>query len=207
MLAPGLLAGCNEAQNKVVARPPPAVGVSVPLQKAVTPYLELTGTMAAYASVTLVARVEGYLKANNYVDGATAKAGDLLFEIEQAPYQAQVKQAEAAAQAAYAELVQAEAEFDRQSTLFKQLVTDQATLDRARAKRDSDKATLEAQEAALQNAQINLSYTRVVAPFDGIVTRHLASVGELVGKGGDTTLASLVQLEPIYVMFNVSDQA
>ena len=206
MLAPGLLAGCNEAQNKVVARPPPAVGVSVPLQKAVTPYLELTGTMAAYASVTLVARVEGYLKANNYVDGATAKAGDLLFEIEQAPYQAQVKQAEAAAQAAYAELVQAEAEFDRQSTLFKQLVTDQATLDRARAKRDSDKATLEAQEAALQNAQINLSYTRVVAPFDGIVTRHLASVGELVGKGGDTTLASLVQLEPIYVMFNVSDQ-
>ena len=206
MLAPGLLAGCNEAQNKVVARPPPAVGVSVPLQKAVTPYLELTGTMAAYASVTLVARVEGYLKANNYVDGATAKAGDLLFEIEQAPYQAQVKQAEAAAQAAYAELVQAEAEFDRQSTLFKQLVTDQATLDRARAKRDSDKATLEAQEAALQNAQINLSYTRVVAPFDGIVTRHLASVGELVGKGGDTTLASLVQLEPIYVMFNVSDE-
>jgi RND family efflux transporter MFP subunit len=162
--------------------------------------------MAAYASVNLVARVEGYLKAINYVDGATVKAGDLLFEIEQAPYQAQVKQAEAGVLAARAELAQAEAEFDRQSTLFKEAVTDQAILDRARAKRDSDKAALEAQEAALENAQINLSYTRVVAPFDGTVTRHLVSAGELVGKGGNTTLASLVQLEPIYVMFNVSDQ-
>jgi len=206
ILALGLLAGCNEAQNKFVQRPLPSVGVSAPLQKAVTPYLELTGTMAAYASVNLVARVEGYLKSINYVDGATAKAGDLLFEIEPAPYQAQFKQAEAAALAARAELVQAEAEFQRQSTLLQQAVTDQATLDRAQAKRDSDKANLEGQEAALQNAEINLSYTRVVAPFDGIVTRHLASVGELVGKGGNTTLASLVQLEPIYVMFNASDQ-
>jgi RND family efflux transporter MFP subunit len=162
--------------------------------------------MAAYASVNLVARVEGYLNAINYVDGATAKAGDVLFEIEQAPYQAQVKQAEAAELAANAEFVQADAEFNRQDTLFKQGVTDKAVLDRAQAKRDSDKATLEAQEAGLQNAEINLSYTRVVAPFDGIVTRHLASVGELVGKGGNTTLASLVQLEPIYVTFNVSDQ-
>jgi multidrug efflux pump subunit AcrA (membrane-fusion protein) len=94
VLASALLAGCNEAQNKFVAPPPPAVGVSVPLKKDVTPYLELTGTMAAYASVDLVARVEGYLTAINYVDGATAKAGDVLFEIEQAPYQAQVKQAQ-----------------------------------------------------------------------------------------------------------------
>jgi RND family efflux transporter MFP subunit len=162
--------------------------------------------MAAYASVNLVARVEGYLKAINYVDGATAKAGDVVFEIEQAPYQAQVKQAEADVMRARAELVQAEAEFGRQSTLLQENVTAQTVADQARAKRDSDKATLEAQEAVLQNAKINLSYTRVVAPFDGIVTRHLASVGELVGKGGHTTLASLVQLEPIYVMFNVSDQ-
>jgi RND family efflux transporter MFP subunit len=206
VLALGLLAGCNEAQNKFVAPPPPSVGVSVPLQKAVTPYLELTGSMAAYASVTLVARVEGYLKAINYVDGSTVKAGTLLFEIEPAPYQAQYKAAQGSVLGARADLIQAEAEFQRQFTLFQQAVTDQATLDRARAKRDADQATLETQEANLQNAGINLSYTRIEAPFDGTVTRHLASIGELVGKGGNTTLASLVQLEPIYVMFNVSDQ-
>jgi RND family efflux transporter MFP subunit len=183
VLALGLLAGCGEAQNKFVALPPPAVGVSVPVQTAVTPYLELTGTMAAYASVTLVARVEGYLKSINYVDGATAKAGELVFEIEQAPYQAQVQAAEAGVMGARAELVQAEDEYNRQYTLLQEAVTDKAIVERARAKRDSDKATLEAQEAALENAQINLSYTRVVAPFDGIVTRHLRSVGELVGRG------------------------
>jgi RND family efflux transporter MFP subunit len=205
-LVVALLAGCDEAQNKFVAPPPPTVGVSVPLQKAVTPYLEFTGTTAAYASVNLVARVEGYLKAIKYVDGATAKAGELVFEIDPAPYEAQVKQNEADVAGARAALVQAEDEFQRQSTLFKEDVNSAAFLDKARAARDTDKANVDAQEASLQTAQINLSYTRIEAPFDGIVTRHLASVGELVGIGGNTTLASLVQLDPIYVMFNVSDQ-
>jgi RND family efflux transporter MFP subunit len=108
--------------------------------------------------------------------------------------------------AASAQLEQAEAEFERQSTLFKEHVTDQAVLDLATAKRDSDKATLESQQASQQNAEINLSYTRVAAPFEGIVSRHLASVGEMVGEGKNTNLASIVQLDPIYVMFNVSDQ-
>jgi RND family efflux transporter MFP subunit len=102
--------------------------------------------------------------------------------------------------------VNSEAEFQRQLKLFQENVTDRAILDKARAKRDTDKGNTDTQTASLENAQINLSYTRVVAPFDGTVTRHLASVGELVGKGGNTTLASLVQLDPIYVMFNVSDQ-
>ena len=162
--------------------------------------------MAAYASVNLVARVEGYLKSINYVDGATAKAGETVFEIDPAPYEAQVKQNEADVAGARAALVQAEDEFQRQSTLFKEDVNSAAFLDKARAARDTDKANVDAQEASLQTAQINLSYTRIEAPFDGIVTRHLASVGELVGIGGNTTLASLVQLDPIYVMFNVSDQ-
>ena len=68
MLASVLLAGCNEAQNKFVAPPPPTVGVSAPLRKAVTPYLELTGTTTAYASINLVARVEGYLAKGSALD-------------------------------------------------------------------------------------------------------------------------------------------
>jgi RND family efflux transporter MFP subunit len=205
-LALSLLAGCNEAKNKLVLPPPASVGVAAPVQKAVTPYLELTGTMTAFASVNLVARVEGYLRSINYVDGATAKAGQLLFEIDRAPYEAQLNQAEAALAGAKAGLVQTQLEFERQNTLAQEGVNTQANLDKARANRDTDKANVESADANLQTAKINLSYTRVEAPFDGVVTRHLASLGELVGSGGRTNLASIVQLDPIYVTFNVSDQ-
>lgn len=205
-LALGLLGGCNEAQNKLVLPAPANVGVAAPMQRAVTPYLEHTGTMTAFASVDLVARVSGYLKSINYVDGATAKAGELLFEIEPAPYQAQLSQAKAALDGAKAGLVQTQAEFERQDTLQKEGVNTQANLDKARANRDTDKANVESADANLQTAQINLSYTRVEAPFDGTVTRHLASLGELVGTSGHINLASIVQLDPIYVTFNVSDQ-
>jgi RND family efflux transporter MFP subunit len=206
MLALGLLTGCNEAKNKLVLPPPANVGVAAPVQRAVTPYLEHTGTMTAFASVNLVARVNGYLKSINYVDGATAKAGELLFEIEPAPYRVQLAQAEAALDGAKAGLVQTQQEFERQDTLSKEGVNTQANLDKARANRDADKANVESADANLQSAQINLSYTRVEAPFDGIVTRHLASLGELVGTAGHINLASIVQLDPIYVTFNVSDQ-
>ena len=205
-LALGLLGGCNEAKNKLVLPAPANVGVAAPMQRAVTPYLELTGTMTAFASVNLVARVSGYLKSINYVDGATAKAGELLFEIEPAPYQAQLRQAEAALAGAKAGLVQTQQEFERQDTLQKEGVNTEANLDKARANRDTDKANVEAADANLQTAQIHLSYTRVEAPFDGIVTRHLESLGELVGSGGHVNLASIVQLDPIYVTFNVSEQ-
>jgi RND family efflux transporter MFP subunit len=154
----------------------------------------------------MVARVEGYLSAINYTDGALVKAGDLLFEIEQAPYAAQVKQSQAGLMGAHAELVQAEAEFERQSTLLRQNVTAEATMDLARAKRDSDQADVQAKEASLQTAGINLSYTQIRAPFDGMATRHLFSKGELVGTPSHTDLASVVQLNPIYVLVNVSDQ-
>jgi RND family efflux transporter MFP subunit len=205
-LALALPTGCKEQQNTFVAQPPLRVGVAAPLRKPITPYLELTGTSSAIASVDLVARVEGYLLAINYVDGAFAKSGDVLFEIDQAPYVAQVKQSEADLNGARAALVQAEAEFERQSTLKREDVTAQATLDIARAKRDSDRANAQGKEASLQMAGINLSYTQIQAPFDGIVTRHLESKGELVGTTGHTNLASVVQLNPIYIMVNLSDQ-
>lgn len=200
-----LLSGCKE-ENKYVPPPPPQVGVATPLQQAVRPYLEQTGNTAAFNTVNLVARVEGFLAAINYVDGSFVKAGTVLFVIEQAPYQAAFKQANAGLAGAKAQLVQSQAEFTRQSTLFRQDVTAASTLDIARAKRDSDQANVQAQSANLDTAGINLGYTQVAAPFDGVVTRHLVSVGELVGVSGNTKLATLVQLDPIYVTFNVSEQ-
>ena len=200
-----VLAGCKP-ENKFQPPPPPEISVAVPLQQNVTPYEELTGNTVAFATVDLVARVEGFLTSQNYVDGSFVKKGDTLFVIEQTMYKAQVKEAEAQLDGAKAQLLNAEAEFTRQETLLRQNVTAQNTYDQAKAKRDSARASVENNEGNLTIAQTNLGYTTVQAPFDGIVSKHLVSVGELVGNGKATKLATIVQLDPIYVEFNVSEQ-
>jgi len=200
-----LLSGCKD-ENKFAAPPPPQVGVAHPVQQPVLNYLEGTGNTVAVNQIDLVARVKGFLSAINYQDGSAAKTGQTLFVIEQAPYQAQLQQAQAALVIAQAKLVQSQAEFERQQTLLRQNVTAQATLDQARAKRDSDQGDVTNAQAGVTIAAINLGYTHVSAPFDGVVTQHLASVGALVGSSGDTKLATLVQLNPIYATFNVSEQ-
>ncbi len=153
-----------------------------------------------------MARVEGFLSEIDYKDGEAVKQGTTLFVIEPQPYQAKFQQAQAAVQATQAQLVAAEAEFNRQATLLRQNVSAQNTYDQALAKRDALKANLVDQQAGVTIAAINYGYTRVAAPFDGIVTDHLQSVGELVGTGQPTKLASIVQLSPIYVTMNVSEQ-
>ncbi len=198
-------AACKK-QNAYVAPPPPQVAVAKPLQQSVTPYLELTGNAVAYNSVDLEARVQGYLQEINYKDGADAKQGDTLFIIEPTPYQAQLQQAQANLAGTQADLIQAQAEYTRQSTLGKSDFASQSVVDQARAKLDSTKAKLLNDQAGVTIAAINLGYTRVTAPFDGVVTAHLVSVGGLVGVTGPTKLASIVQLDPIYVTFNVSEQ-
>lgn len=200
-----LVAACKP-DNKFVAPPPPEVSVAPPLQQKVVPYIEQTGNTQAVNTVDLVARVEGFLTEIEYQDGQFAKKGEPLFKIDPTTYAAKVKQAEAEVVSAKALLVQAEAEFKRQETLLRQNVSAQNTYDQAKAKRDSNQANVENQTANLVIAQANLDYTGVVAPFDGIVTKRLVSVGELVGATGPTKLASIVQLDPIYVSFNLSEQ-
>ena len=198
-------AACKK-ENAYVPPPPPQVGVAKPVQQEVLPYLEVTGNAVAYNQVDLEARVQGYLQEIDYQDGAEAKQADTLFVIEPAPYQAQLQQAQATLAATQADLVQAEAEFNRQSTLGKSDFASQSKVDEARAKRDTDKAKILNNQAGVTIAAINLGYTRVTAPFDGLVTAHLVSVGGLVGATGPTKLATIVQLDPIYATFTVSEQ-
>ena len=200
-----LLVGCKP-ENQFVAPPPAEVSVAQPLQQNVRPFVELTGNTAAYNTVDLVARVEGFLQGIDYKDGAFVKKSDSLFRIEPTTYDAKVKQAEAELASTQALLVQAQAEFIRQETLLRQSVTAQNTYDQAKAKRDSAQANVENNSASLIIAQTNLGYTKVAAPFDGIVTNHLVSVGELVGSSTPTKLATIIQLDPIYATFNMSEQ-
>jgi len=199
------LSACKP-ENKFMPPPPAEISVGVPLQQQVAPFEVLTGNTVSFAFVDLVARVEGFLTEIKYVDGAFVKKGDTLFVIEQTMYKAKVKEGEAGVAAAQAALVQAEAEFTRQETLLRQNVSSQATFDVAKAKRDSARANVESNQGNLTIAQTNLGYTTVMAPFDGIVSKHLITVGELVGNGVATKLATIVQLDPMYVEFNMSEQ-
>ena len=200
-----LPAGCKK-QNAYQPPPPPEVGVASPILRQVTPYLYAPGTTAAFNSVDLLTRVEGFVQSITYQDGAEVKAGTPLFTIEPPPFQAKLLQAQASLASARAQLVQADAELHRQSSLARSNYASQSSLDQARALRDSDQANVDSQQAGVTLAGINLGYTNVTAPFDGVVTAHLVSVGDLVGVTGPTTLATIVQLAPIYVNFSLPEQ-
>ena len=200
-----LLTACGQ-ENRFVAPPPPKVTVEFPAQQMFTPYLEATGNTAAINTVKLVARVEGYVQEIKYQDGAAVKKDTPLFVIEPQPYKVQLEQAQAAEEGAKATLVNAQAEFTRQQELQAKDVSTQANLDKARANRDTAHASVLQAQASTQSAEINLGYTTVSAPFNGVVTARKVSIGELVGGNHASELATIVQLDPIWVWFNLSER-
>jgi RND family efflux transporter MFP subunit len=205
VLAP-LVSGCGQ-DNQYVAPPPPKVSVAQPVQQQVTRYLEATGNTAAVNTANLVARVQGFVREINYHDGDEVKASQVLFTIEPDTYQLKLQQAEAAEAGARASLAQAEAEFERQTELASRQIASKAALDNATANRDSAKAKLLQAQADTKLAAINFGYTKVTAPFDGIVTARQVSMGEYVGGSGTpSVLATIIQLDPIYVNFNISER-
>ena len=186
------LMGCGK-RNQYQPPPAPPVTVSKPLSMPVTDYLQSTGSVAAFRTVDLMARVEGYLRSVNFKDGSVVKAGQLLFVIEPEPYQAKL--------ASYqAQLLDAQAEYDRQLRMIKENATSQANVDKWLSQRDQA-------AAAVTLAKINLSYTRVTAPFDGRIDRHLVDPGNLVGTMGTATkLATIEQIDPAYVYFSINER-
>jgi len=201
-----LLAGCRQKENKYAPPPPPQVTVSRPLQKSVTDYLELTGNTEAVEEVELKARIEGFLTSIHFKDGDFVKTGDLLFTIEQAPYQAQLQKAKGRLAAAEAQLLRAQQEYDRQFSLFKENAAAKSEVERWKAERDAAQASVEEAKANLELAKINLGYTRVTAPFDGRMDRHLVDPGNLVGAGTPTSLAYITRLDPIYAYFSLNER-
>jgi RND family efflux transporter MFP subunit len=189
-----------------VPPPAPKVDVGLPVQRPITRYLETTGNTAPIKTVDLVARVQGVLQSIDYKDGTFVKQGATLFTIEPETYKLKVEQAEAAEAGAQASLKQAEADFKRQVDLVARQAVSQATLDNSTSSRDNAQANLQQAQVNTKIAAVNYGYTNVVAPFDGIVSAHLVSIGELVGAASPTQLATIVQLDPIYVNFNVNEQ-
>jgi len=206
LVAAGALVSACGQSNTYVAPPAPKVMVAKPVEQKVTRYFEGTGNAAAINSANLVARVSGFLKEIAYQDGQPVKKGDHLFTIEPEPYELKLQQTQAAEMGAQAALTQAQSDFDRQQELVSRQAVSKATLDTSTANRDSAKSKLLQAQGDTRQAQINLDYTRVVAPFNGIVTARQVSLGEYVGGSGAQVLATIVQLDPIHVNFTASER-
>jgi RND family efflux transporter MFP subunit len=199
-----LQVGCKE-QPKPQPPPPPKVTVVQPERQAVTDYLDLTGNTQAVYTVQLVARVVGYLEKVLFQDGQRVKKGQPLFVIQQNTYQDNLRQAEATIQQYRAQLQYAETQLIRFSNLIQHNAGTQSDIDNWRFQRDTAEANLRSAEAQRDLAKLNLDYTLVTAPFDGRMDRRLVDPGNLVGSAGNTVLANINQIDPIYVYFNISD--
>lgn len=206
----GLLAvssGCKKKDeaNVYAPPPPPEVVVAHPGEREVIAYLNYTGTIESAESVDIRARVQGFLESTNFQPGQRVKKGDLLFEIDKRQYEAAVERAEAAVRAQEAALEGA----DNDARLARELADQRAgpEIDAVikAAKRDVAKADLAQAKAELTDAKLNVEYCKVTAPIDGRITKSMVDVGNLVGRGEPTLLATIVQTVPAYVSVDVSE--
>ncbi len=198
-------AACGE-KNAYVAPPPPKVTVSQAVKQPVTDYLEFTGNTQAINSVQLKARVEGYLEKVFFKDGDRVKKGQMLFLIQQNTYEAKLQQAEADILSQKAKLFHAQTEYARFTKLVAQKAAAQTDVDNWLYQRDAAKAAVMSAEAQRDLARLNLSYTKVTAPFDGRIGRRLKDPGNLVGAGEATLLADIDQVDPLYVYFTINER-
>ncbi|KTD11862.1 efflux protein [Legionella gratiana] len=185
--------------------PLPTVVVQKPKLKEMVEYVTQTGTMVAYNSVNLVARVEGYLDSIEFVDGTFIKKGKELFVIQPEPYFEQLRAAKATVAAQKAALAYNKSEYARQQRMYKQHATSLNEVEKWYAKTLELTAEVDKAEADEVNAAITYGYTHIFAPFDGRIGRHLVDVGNLVGHGEATNLATIEQIDPIYVYFNLNE--
>jgi RND family efflux transporter MFP subunit len=193
------------SKNKNQGPTAPTVVIQKPKLKETAEYVTQTGTMVAYNSVDLVARIEGYLQKIEFTDGTFVKKDKELFIIEPEPYMEKVKEAQASVAAQKASYTYASSEYERQKRMYKQNATSLNNVEKWAAQVEVYKAEIAKAEANAVNAEINYSYTHVRAPFDGRIGRHLVDVGNLVGNGKATDLATIEQIDPIYVYFNLNE--
>ncbi len=207
LAAGGLLAACSGSAGDQQAAPaPPTVTVAAPLLQKLTEWDEFTGRFEATASVEVRARVAGYLQAVHFVDGAMVKEGDLLFEIDPRPYQSAVDRAQANLDSAKATLQLAASQLKRAQALSGTPAISAAAIDERMQEQGTAAAAVEQAEAALKAEQLNLDFTKVIAPISGRVSNRRIDVGNLVSADSNSTLlTTIVALDPLYFVFDMSE--
>lgn len=197
--------GCESKDKGFVAPPPPKVTVQKPVKRTITIYKQYTGVTRAHESVDIRARVEGTLQSVNFAPSSLVKEGQLLFTIDPKPLKAKFDQAMADLATAKAEYQQAQATLIRKERAYKERAVSEVDVIQARAESAKAAAGIKSAEAALETASINLGYTKIHSPIEGIISRNLVDVGNLVGSGESTLLSSVVDVTPIYAYFHIPE--
>lgn len=199
-----MLTACSKGEQAPPAMPPPEVTVTTVKRMAVPLQLTYTGITVGAREVEVRARVTGIVLKRLYREGAVVRQGDVLFQIDPAPFQAAVAQSKADLAVATANAAQARRDRDRILPLFEQKLASTKDRDDAMSKLEVAEANVQAAEANLRTAELELGYTEVRAPISGVASRESRSEGSLVTAGTDSTLLTrIVQIEPLYVDFGV----
>ena len=199
-----LAAGCGKEQK--AAPPPPAVVVSEVIRKDVPVYTEWVGTADGLVNATIQAQVTGYLVKQNYLEGDLVRKGQVLFEIDPRTFQAAVDAARGSLAQAEARWETAKANLQRVRPLAAKNAVSQKDLDDNIGAELSTRAAVESAKAQLDTAQLNLGFTRITSPVDGIAGIAKAQIGNLVGPGQIQELTAVSTVDPIKVYFSVSEQ-
>jgi membrane fusion protein, multidrug efflux system len=196
--------GCLRSSSQVAPAEPPVLPVSKPVHREVTDFVNFTGRTDAVESVDIRPRVTGYLIRMPFKEGSEVNKGDLLFEIDPGPYQAQLDQAESQVALNQASLKLAQTTYARDLPLVAKGAVTQQELDQDKAAMDEADARLKATQASLKVYKLNLGFTRVVAPIAGQVSRYYLTKGNLVNQD-QTLLTTIVSLDPIHVYFDMDE--
>lgn len=196
------LAGCEKPKQKT-EMPAPSVVVSEVKQETVPIVMEVAGTVQPVKTVKIVPRVSGYIFERNFTEGTNVTEGDPLYLIDPRPYQSKLDSLKAQLGQHRASFKFWTSETKRYTRLAKQGAGSEEDKEKAISRKAEVAASIDADKADIENAELDLSFTKITAPFSGYIQDTLAHVGELVHKQ-ETELTTVVQIDPIYVISNVS---
>ncbi|HET9108954.1 MAG TPA: efflux RND transporter periplasmic adaptor subunit [Steroidobacteraceae bacterium] len=202
------LSGCSQDQaaERAAPPPPPQVPVARVIARTITDSETFTGRFSAVHHVDVRPRVTGYISSVDFTDGSMVKKGQVLFVIDPRPYRAIYQEAAAQLEQAHSRLELVKSDQARAIELYAAHAVSREELDTRKANATQAEADVEAAKAALEQAALNLSFTRVTSPITGRVGRAIVTAGNLV-TSGQTLLTSVVSLNPIYVSFNADEHA
>lgn len=199
--------GCKKKEKPAPKPEPPKVTVVKVVLKTVPVHLSYVGSVEAVKTVDIRARVEGFLEQRSFKEGADVKNGDPVFVIEREPYQAELERSLAQLAKDEATLAFALEQVERYEPLAEQDFVTREKFDDYKTRAKEAAAAAEADRARIKQDRLNLSYCTMYSPLNGRIGRTLVNVGNLVGAGGqDTKLATIVQLDPMYVYFSPSEK-